>query len=402
MYKWEYTPTFRGFDQFYGFYGAAEDYFTHELDKLDAGRYDMHSDHRPNCGKGCSRSDAEAKGRYSTLLFTAKAVDFIERHRASTPRKPFFLYVAYQAVHSPVGVLPSDVWPYKKSISDKKRRVFAGMVSSMDHGIGNITRALKRNRIYENSLIIFSSDNGGPTVSTDGIGSRNWPLRGGKHSLYEGGTRAVAFIHGKGIRQNTPYPHLMHVVDWFATLADVAGYNLTKTLPLDSISHWRQLSAASVHREIGPRSAMVYGIVPSQSGPGIRPRVKGFGVRLDVGRKKYKLLLHNGGIPAGWCNSSSAQPSCAFVDRAKVNCPNATCLFRLDLDPQELEEVSGFPENKVIVDRLRGWATRLLSQVRMQQSDQACGNIPRKAKILRPWCSDHYNYERSTFGISQV
>ena len=348
----------------------------------------MHYDSRPNCGEGCSQTAMCANGVYSTVLFTEKSVDIIEKHRSLTTNKPFFFYLAYQAVHSPIGVLREDVSPYARTIRDKKRRIFAGMVSSLDSGIGNVTAALKRNGYLDNTLIIFSADNGGPTVSTDGIGSRNWPLRGGKHSLYEGGTRAVAFITGYGIHKRKPYGHMIHIVDWFSTLADVAGYSLTGTLPLDSVSHWRYLSSKPGVSEGRARSSVVYGIVPSPSGPGTGPKEKGFGVRVDIAQRKYKLLLNNGGIPASWCNSSSSKPSCAFVDRAIEECPNRTCLFRLDQDDREIEEVSNLQQHKLIVNRLRPWAEKLMARVRLQKTDFSCREMPGNLKVLKPWCND--------------
>ena len=69
------------------------------------------------------------------------------------------------------------------------------MVTNIDEGIGNITKYLKESGLYNNTIIIFQSHNGRPTQTGDAIGARNYPLRGGKHSIWEGGTRVVPIIH---------------------------------------------------------------------------------------------------------------------------------------------------------------------------------------------------------------
>ena len=80
--------------------------------------------------------------------------------------------------------------------------------------------------MLDNTLIIFTADNGGPTTTGDGAGARNWPLRGGKHSIWEGGVRATAFISGPASLIKTPgttFEGLMHGADWLPTLSEVAG-----------------------------------------------------------------------------------------------------------------------------------------------------------------------------------
>ena len=120
---------------------------------------------------------SDAEGGYSTTLFTSEAVKVVEEHDTT---KPLFLYLAYQAVHSPAEVPQSYMDAYNSSIADPKRRKFAGMLSCMDEGLGNVTRALQRRGMTQDTLIVFTADNGGPTTTGDGVGARNWPLRGGK------------------------------------------------------------------------------------------------------------------------------------------------------------------------------------------------------------------------------
>jgi arylsulfatase A-like enzyme len=124
MMAYAYTPTWRGFQSFYGYYGGGEDYFKHD----SRNAYDLRRDNGANCGKGCSHLAVEDYGNYSTHLFTAEAVRIIQKHDTSPGAAPLFLYLAYQAVHAPDEAPDSYVAPYS-NIKNKKRRTFAGMVS---------------------------------------------------------------------------------------------------------------------------------------------------------------------------------------------------------------------------------------------------------------------------------
>eukprot|EP01084_Bolivina_argentea_P102822 184188_1 len=133
-YRWEYLPTFRGFESFYGYYGGGENYYTH----IAGCCYDFRDDIGLNCGENCSRIATEASGNYSAYLFTQRAINIIENHAKNDGQRPLFLYVAYQSVHSPAQVPSQYVTPYENTIHNAKRRTFAGMLSVMDEGIGNI------------------------------------------------------------------------------------------------------------------------------------------------------------------------------------------------------------------------------------------------------------------------
>lgn len=125
------------------------------------------------------------EGRNLTEAFTREACDFIRRHES----QPFFLYLAYNAVHSPLQAR-DDYMAKFAHIDDIQRRIFAGMLAHMDDGIGEVIQQLEASDLTENTLIIFLSDNGGPTKE---LTSSNAPLRDGKGSVYEGGLR-VPFI----------------------------------------------------------------------------------------------------------------------------------------------------------------------------------------------------------------
>lgn len=102
--------------------------------------FDFRNEKKPNCGEGCSEVPYDTIGKYSTHLFSDEAVRIIQDHDKS---KPLFLYLSYQAVHSPGEVPAKYVDLYNNTIKDQKRKKYAGMVTCMDEGIGNVTRALK-------------------------------------------------------------------------------------------------------------------------------------------------------------------------------------------------------------------------------------------------------------------
>eukprot|EP00931_Biecheleriopsis_adriatica_P054194 TRINITY_DN31864_c0_g1_i1.p1 TRINITY_DN31864_c0_g1~~TRINITY_DN31864_c0_g1_i1.p1 ORF type:complete len:257 (+),score=42.39 TRINITY_DN31864_c0_g1_i1:324-1094(+) len=131
-------------------------------------------------------------------------------------------------------------------VEDETRRNLSGMVSAMDEAVGNLTTALKETGMWHDTLFIFSTDNGGPLKE----GASNYPLRGGKANLWEGGVRGLGFVNGgakAGLSRDvrgTVNRNLMHVTDWLPTLCEVAGCNLSGTKPLDGLSAWGHISTA--------------------------------------------------------------------------------------------------------------------------------------------------------------
>eukprot|EP01084_Bolivina_argentea_P120082 212864_1 len=246
FFKWAYTPTFRGYDSFYGYYNGAEDYYTHKTN----GAFDFHDEIGIKCGSNCSRIATEVLGSYSAQLFTKRAIEIVTNHSKSSDNKPLFLYLPYQSVHAPAEVPQSYVIPYKNTINNTQRRTFAAMLSCVDEGIGNLTSTLKDLGYLDdnngNTLMVITSDNGGPVHGAGApIGQSNWPLRGGKSTVWEGGVRISGMIYGtkdiipSSVR-GTNYTQLMHVTDWYATLTSAAGINISNELnyTLDSVDHW--------------------------------------------------------------------------------------------------------------------------------------------------------------------
>jgi arylsulfatase B len=165
---------------------------------------------------------------YLTDALTREAVDFI--NRASD--RPFFLYLPYNAVHSPLQ--GADRYMRKFDfIQDIHRRIFASMLANLDDSVGEVLAALEANELMENTIIVFLSDNGGPTRE---LTSSNLPLRGEKGQLYEGGIRVPFLMQWKGvIPAKREYHEPVISTDLLATFTALADAPLPKT-KLDSVN----------------------------------------------------------------------------------------------------------------------------------------------------------------------
>ena len=149
---------------------------------------------------------------YLTDALTREAVDFIDRH----DDKPFFLYLAYNAVHSPLQ--GADAYMEKFAhIENLQRRIFAAMLANMDDSVGAVLAQLRKSGIEEDTLVFFLSDNGGPTME---LTSSNLPLRGGKGQMYEGALRVPFMMQWKGkVPAGLVYEKPVSSFDIYATAA---------------------------------------------------------------------------------------------------------------------------------------------------------------------------------------
>lgn len=225
-----YRPTKRGFDHQYGCWDGGVGYFNHVWRGLDWHRNDAPS---------------HKEEGYTTHLMTAEAC---RRIREKAADKPLFLYVPYNAVHVELAVPDEYAKPYADLPRDRK--IYAGMTAALDEGVGKIVATLKEEGLLDNTLIIFSSDNGGHKPGQ--IGS-NTPLRGGKGTLYEGGIRVCALARWAGhIPPQQVIKEPLHAVDWYPTLVRLAGGSLEQKLPLDGRDIWPVLTkgAKSPHESL--------------------------------------------------------------------------------------------------------------------------------------------------------
>ncbi len=161
------------------------------------------------------------ESEYLTDALTREAVDFIDRH----DDKPFFLFLAYNAVHSPLQGANAYMKKFSH-IKDIHRRIFAAMLANMDESVGEVMKQLRKSGLEENTLVFFLSDNGGPTRE---LTSSNLPLRGEKGQMYEGAVRVPFMVQWKGkLAAGRVYEKPVSSMDIFATSSAIAGAKTPK------------------------------------------------------------------------------------------------------------------------------------------------------------------------------
>ena len=239
----EWGPNQYGFMKSYGSLTGAADPWTH---KYRQGPLEdtWHRD--------AQRIDEEGN---ATELVAAEAMRFI-----GEKREPWFVYVPFHAVHTPVDAPAEYKKLYEGVVFDKdperqdSRLRLAAMVSQLDAKIGQLVDTLEQTGQRQNTLIIFTSDNGGieslknayvGNVAHSPLNSENDPLRGQKATLYEGGTRVCAFANWPAKLKPRKHTAPIHAVDWFPTIASLAGFEPKEDLHWDGLNQWPALSGAA-------------------------------------------------------------------------------------------------------------------------------------------------------------
>ncbi len=289
----EYLPTRRGFDRQYGHYNGALDYNTHMRD----GGFDWHRDDKVNHDKG-----------YATHLIGKEASAIVTDHDTS---KPLFLYVPFNAVHTPHQAPKKylDMYPDLQG----NRKIYAAMLTALDDAVGQIVATIDAKQMRQNTLFIFSSDNGGPAP---GRVTDNGPLRAGKGTIYEGGTRVVAFATWDGhIKPGSTITEPMHVVDWYPTLLGLAGAKIEQKLPLDG----KDVLPTLTQGKPSPHESILINTAPN-------------GGAIRVG--DWKLVVHTG----------ATDPE---VPEKKVKKSKSVELYNLNEDLSEKTNLAGMHPTKV-------------------------------------------------------
>ena len=250
----KYWPQNCGFDHFYGNLVGEVDYFTKER----GGLIDWQRD-----GKFLKEDG------YYTILIGNEAVSIIEDHDTS---KPLFLYVASLAPHAPYQAPQEAIDAYKDTIADEKRCTYAAMITELDTLVGRIVAALKEKNMLDNTLLIFSSDNGGATSALFATGARspeergesggvelgakppasNGDFRGGKGSLHEGGVRVPTIFYWPAKLKPRIVNEPLAMVDVMPTLLALAGAEGSPDHPFDGKDIWPTVAEGqpSPHEDI--------------------------------------------------------------------------------------------------------------------------------------------------------
>jgi arylsulfatase A-like enzyme len=291
-----FQPNARGFDLQYGHFFGSIDYYTHSRNN----QLDWYRNGIPLNEKG-----------YSTELITQEACKIIE---TTDPTKPLFLYIPFNGIHAPFQVPEAytKLYPQLKG----NRQKLAGMLSAVDDAIGKIVNTLNKAGLRENTLIIFSSDNGAPPPGD------NTPLRDFKATVYEGGIKAAAFVNWPGhVNSGTTITEPMHIIDWYPTLINLAGGKINQSTPVDGKDVWPMIT----QNKKSPHDAI---LSVSTKGPIISA------IRMD----HWKLIL--------LAADSSQLKTKAF------NKYESVALFNLLDDPSETKNLAlKYPERVILMQK---------------------------------------------------
>lgn len=211
-----------GFDEAWVYYGGGADYFTRRT-----------VENRGPVSWWHNREFRPQDAGYTEDLITGHVLDFIRENKA----RPFFCYVPFHIVHAPLQAKDSDLEGVDAKVTDQTKRTYTAMVKAMDKNVATILGELGRLGLRENTIVVFSSDNG---ATPNGC---NLPFKGGKHTIYEGGTHLPTAMHWPqgGLGGGRQWEGLCGALDMFPTLVDMAGLKMPPTRRLDGKNIWPAL-----------------------------------------------------------------------------------------------------------------------------------------------------------------
>lgn len=362
FYRSQFTPTHRGFDSHYGYWTGAIGYYDHAaLEDKDSWGMDFRD------GMDVAVNDS---GRYTTTLFTERALQRIHDH---DPLVPLFLMISYQNVHSGNSYSPLEApeqlikqFPY---IKDERRKTFAAMLLAMDQSIGTIMHSLRSRNMLTNSIVMFASDNGAAVAGLGGNIGSNWPLRGSKYSLFEGGIRVPAFIWSPLLKQKPYVSHeLFHVSDWVPTLLSAIRTHEPNVSLMYGISQWESLSkrTPSSRKQLLHNTDPIWNVSAIRVGrfklvQGLDPKSRQGWFRPPPGHRHDHTFV-------------STHIQCPGVETSDCTPDSALCLFDIQQDPCEMENIAD-REPQVVRDL---WQ-------RVQELAQTATPAGREERDARSW-----------------
>ena len=347
----QHTPQGRGYDTSLGYFEHKNDFWSMKsMQTTCSGTYDLWDTDRP--------AFKLAGSAYEEYVFRDRMATIVAEH---DPADPLLLFYTPHVAHCPLQV-PADVLARFANLTDGTdetqcsaqtaainpegssfscRAQYAAMVSVLDDNLANVTAALKAKGMWDNTLMIFSSDNGGP-VDTQENAANNFPLRGGKYSEWEGGVRAAAFAGGGFIPEaarGTVSEGMIAIADWYGTFALLAGVDPTDHSaaasglpPIDSVDVWPLVTGAN---KTSPR----------------------FELLVDANcfvQGDYKLI--RGKVaPSGW--AGVVYPNASTHDRpidVPYDCGSGGCLFNVVEDEGEHHDLAAsMPDKLAALDARR-------------------------------------------------
>ena len=333
----KFTPTHRGFDTFSGYLLGAEDYFLHTRSDSGYNALDFRNstslldDRDKELPPACRTQN----GTYSSHVFWNQASLVVNAHkkRYGKEHKPLFMYLAFQNVHGPLQAPEAYIKQYDR-IENVNRRTYAAMVTAMDYAVGKVVDAFKNASMWDDTVLVFTTDNGGPTT----VGANNYPLRGGKGSVYEGGTRGVSFVRGTKsesyhVPKGSVTNQLMHSTDWLPTLLRIAG---TKPYDVKLSGHdqWDIIRSKTPWRVKNMRKSVVHNCNAKGSAYGLSGAIR-------VGHMKLMLTGDpTMQIPAGRWQTRPPGMTDTTMACTPPDAINGMYLFNITDDPWECHNLA--------------------------------------------------------------
>ncbi|XP_077863201.1 arylsulfatase B-like [Saccoglossus kowalevskii] len=363
--NWEYTPLNRGFDSFYGSFSNSVNH-NNKISQLPISDHSKYKGYDFRDNTGVVQND----GQPLTKLFTQRVVDIISNHHKDYP---MFMYFPINQPSKGSEVYEKYTALYPNVTDDQVRQWYATL-SLMDDAVGHVIDALKSRGMWEETLLIFISDNG----AFDFMEGTNLPLRGAGTTLFEGGMRVPAIAHGKMIKK-TGYINneLNHITDWHSTILSLAG--IQPEPDLDGINIWGTVSEGKA----SARNEIVYNIDEIDE-------CRGAALRLG----DWKVITGNPGLMCrfldlnkqdGWLQSGRHSDNQAITDFQSIS--NVSYLFNLKEDPEERHNVAEkYPEVfSALLDRLNEYRKNVVPAIDTSLVKE--GNPENYGGVLTPgWC----------------
>eukprot|EP01060_Flectonema_neradi_P003334 TRINITY_DN1213_c1_g1_i2.p1 TRINITY_DN1213_c1_g1~~TRINITY_DN1213_c1_g1_i2.p1 ORF type:complete len:531 (+),score=87.69 TRINITY_DN1213_c1_g1_i2:74-1666(+) len=361
MFREDYMPAKRGFDYYEGYLQGCQSAYTHVSSCCSANTPDH--DNNYTCiadtwqfiGYDWFNQTAplpSANHTNSAYLIRDRAVGFIQDHYES--ENPFFLYLPFQNIHSPYTCDPKYRNMFSNTTLTGEEQTIWGYIAELDDAVGHVLDALNEapSSVSQNTVIFFSSDNGAPPVdgvshtvgSNPGWGQRNFPFRGHKSEIWEGGTRVAGFVHSpllpKEVRGTVSHEHY-HITDWLPTIVSLSGGRLPPNI--DGHDIWTSVSQGTK----SPRTEHLYNINPlCHAGQAGSPKA---GLRIGDMKVLTYCYSINGIDNATFTGPVSAPEGTKDIDPEFYKGP---VLYNLTADPSETTNLAHDSEYKQVLDNL--------------------------------------------------
>ncbi|CAE7803063.1 Arsb [Symbiodinium sp. CCMP2592] len=384
----QHTPRGRGFDSSFLYYQHANDYWnkktgiqaTGEITPCLNAFYDLVTENDTYRGPykeadltdACKDSEERTPFCYEEKMFEERSLQIIRDHNASDLDHPLFLFHAFHLLHTPLQIpkyyyskISEIVSQQGGQIMDSEnRRKLMAMTMYLDDTIKNLTDALKSKGMWDNTLLVFTTDNGGPIYEPGS--ANNYPLRGGKYSDFEGGVRTNTFISGGFIPESSRgriHNGIVSIADWYTIFSELAGVD-PKDDAAEAANVWLKSRGLSTLAPVDGKNGMLDAIFQGAPGPRANESLfisanalLSYPYKLVTGKQPY--MVHTGPLYPN-CSTvgrfvSGGGPD--FVDFGVLeykidlgdeyywrgDCGDG-CLYNIEEDPSESHDLSHDPK----------------------------------------------------------